>query len=74
MFVGVMGSLFVLSTIMVRHVTLIYAIEDVLILQQIGLAWLAGARFDIAAKELKNRMSDSDVGKKIAGSFERGEL
>ncbi|KAL8965462.1 MAG: hypothetical protein Q9183_003840 [Haloplaca sp. 2 TL-2023] len=56
MVVGTLGTLFVVSSIM------------------IGLAWLAGARFDIAAKELKNRMSDSDIGKKIAGSFEHGEL
>ncbi|KAL8782126.1 MAG: hypothetical protein Q9213_005696 [Squamulea squamosa] len=59
MLIAVMGTLLVLSTIM------------------IGIAYLVGARFDIAAKQLKEgnfRPPNSDTARKIAEKYDRGEL
>ncbi|KAL8946042.1 MAG: hypothetical protein Q9222_007508 [Ikaeria aurantiellina] len=59
MLIIVMGTLFVLSCIM------------------IGIAWLAGARFDVAANELKKgtfSRPDGDTGKTLIDKYDRGEL
>ncbi|KAI4097018.1 MAG: hypothetical protein LQ339_006874 [Xanthoria mediterranea] len=55
----VMGTLFVLSVIM------------------IGIAWLVGARFDLAFSELKDgnwRSLGKDNARKMAAKYDRGEL
>ncbi|KAL8729907.1 MAG: hypothetical protein Q9181_004843 [Wetmoreana brouardii] len=55
----IMGTLFILSCIM------------------IGLAWLAGARFDVAARELsqgKFSRPDSDTARTLVDKYDRGEL
>ncbi|KAL8686487.1 MAG: hypothetical protein Q9218_007071 [Villophora microphyllina] len=59
MLMVVMGTMFVLSCIM------------------IGIAWLFGARFDVAINELtQGRFSrgDSDTARKLVNKYDRGEL
>ncbi|KAL8719972.1 MAG: hypothetical protein Q9225_003088 [Loekoesia sp. 1 TL-2023] len=59
MLIAVMGSLFILSCIM------------------IGIAWLAGARFDVAANELRQgkfSRPDADTARTLVDKYDRGEL
>lgn len=73
----VMGTLFVLSVIMVKSFLAPMTRSINLMGPQIGIAWLVGARFDLAFSELKDgnwRSLGKDNARKMAAKYDRGEL
>ncbi|KAL8932606.1 MAG: hypothetical protein Q9216_006760 [Gyalolechia sp. 2 TL-2023] len=70
-------SSFTLTPRLVYMMAIVMSFLFVISLIMIGTAWLFGARFDIAAKELtQGRFSrpDSDTAKTIVNKYDRGEL
>lgn len=77
MLIIVMGTLFVLSIIMVNSSFALMKRPMNLLGPQIGIAWLVGARFDLAFSELKDgnwRSLGKDNARKMAAKYDRGEL
>ena len=79
MMIAVVGSMFILSTIMVSSFSYSAYIHHSLTKFgiQIGVAWLAGARFDLALEQLKQGRlvrPDPFEAEKIVKQYDHEEL
>jgi hypothetical protein len=73
-----MGFLLLLSVLMVNPFTNTSSHDPQLTSQKIGVAWLLGARFDVAVNELASgnfaRPSDPSAAQSIISKYDHGEL
>ncbi len=80
MLIAVMGTLIFLSCIMVSLFHILGYLK-ILMDSQIGFAYLAGARWDVAYNDIKDeikqgifKQSASATAQKVAGNYDHGEL
>ncbi len=73
-----MGFLLLLSVLMVKSFNKTSSHHSQLTPHQIGVAWLLGARFDVAVNELASgnfaRPSDPSAAQSIISKYDHGEL